>query len=297
MSTPIEPVGPRAYADFALNNARSPQEVNPDNPAWGPLGGIGLWIGSVALMVITQLVFLLPYIMRRGISPQQMAEFASSDPTAVFLLVVSLIPAHLLTLGVAWLVVTRLGKRPFLASLGWAWDARFNLWRSAGLAVLLLVFGLSIIYLLGNVETPLDKMIQSSRATAVVAAFLATFTAPLVEEIVYRGVLYSALRKFIGMTGAVVSVVLLFALVHVPQYWPNYGVILTILILSAVLTVIRARTGKLLPCFIIHLVFNGIQSFFIVAGPYLERFAPQAPQPPPPDPALFFPLLKFAGLL
>ncbi len=285
MGTPIEPVGPRAYADFALNET-PPQVVNADDPPWGVLGGAGLWVASVALMVICQAAFLLPYTLRQGVRAQELGEFATTNPTAVFLQVVSLIPAHLLTLGVAWLVVTRLGKRPFLKGLGWEWDGRFNLWRSAGLAVLLLVVGVTVIYLEGNPETPLDKIINSSRATAVAAAFLATFTAPLVEEVVYRGVLYSGLQRAVGAAWAVVVVVLLFALVHVPQYITSAGVIFTILMLSTVLTVIRARTGKLLPCFIIHLVFNGIQSFFIVASPYLERFAPQAPQPPAPDPAL-----------
>jgi hypothetical protein len=45
------------------------------------------------------------------------------------------------------------------------------------------------------------------------------------------------------------------------------------------LTFIRARTGRLLPCFVIHLVFNGIQSLIIVFEPYLRALfvRPQAP--------------------
>ena len=296
MSTPIEPiepVGPRAYADFALRDAPA-RGVNPDDPPWNVWGGSGLWLASVALMVACQALFLVPYMVRQGVSAKDLGEFATSNTTAVFLQVVSLIPAHLLTLGVAWLIVTRVGKRPFFASLGWEWAGPFTLWRSAALAVLLLLIGMGVIYLEGNPETPLDKVINSSRATAIAAACLATFTAPLVEEVVYRGVLYSALQRAIGAAWAVVIVLALFALVHVPQYITSLGVIFTILMLSAILTLIRARTGKLLPCFVIHLVFNGIQSLFIVASPYLERFAPQAP---PPDPALALLLLaQLAGL-
>lgn len=289
---------PAAYADFAPGDF-APRTINPDNPPWAVLGAAGLWLGSIVLMVICQAVFLLPYTFRQGVAPQQLGEFAVNDATAIFLQIVSLIPAHLLTLGLAWLIVTRVGKRPFFASLGWEWDARLDLWRSVGLAVVLLGLGLGIIYLEGNPETPLDKVLNSSRATAITAAVLATFTAPLVEEVVYRGVLYPALRRAVGVTWAVVAVLLLFALVHVPQYITSAGVIFTIIMLSAVLTIIRARTGKLLPCFIIHLVFNGIQSVLIVTQPYLERFAPQAPVPPAPapDPALVLPLLKLAGLL
>ena len=40
--------------------------------------------------------------------------------------------------------------------------------------------------------------------------------------------------------------------------------------LSVVLTLIRARTGRLLPCFVVHLVFNGVQSVIILLEPYIR---------------------------
>ncbi len=82
-----------------------------------------------------------------------------------------------------------------------------------------------------------------------------------------------------GPVSAVVVVALMFAGPHVPQYWPNFGAILSISLLSVALTVVRARTGRLLPCFVIHLVFNGVQSLIIVLEPYLralvEHYRPQ----------------------
>ncbi len=222
------------------------------------------------------LLFVLPYAQRRHIGIEALGDFATTDKTAIFLQILSIIPAHLFTIALAWALVTRLGKRPFLSSLGWQWDRRFGFWVSAGLALILLFAGILIIKLFGGPETQIDKIINSSRLTALSTAFMATATAPLVEEVVYRGVLYSALQRAIGAAGAVCIVLSLFALVHVPQYWPNYGVIYTICLLSASLTLIRAYTGKLLPCFIVHLIFNGIQSAAIVLYPYLERFEPRA---------------------
>jgi membrane protease YdiL (CAAX protease family) len=251
--------------------------VDPDNPPWGIFGALCLLFLSFFLMAGVQVAFLMPYAARRGIpfTPEAIAEFAAKDVGALFVEVVSIIPAHVLTLGLAWLLVTRVGKYPFLRTLGWEWDARFTFLRSAGLAVALLLVGMGIIRLTGNPENALDRLIESSRAAALATAFAATFTAPLVEEIVFRGMLYSALRRLVGAAWAVAVVLLLFAAIHVPQYWPSFGVIGTILLLSSVLTVIRARTGKLLPCFIIHLIFNGIQAFIIVLNPYLERLAPE----------------------
>jgi uncharacterized protein len=249
--------------------------LSPDNPPWFVPGAVGFWVLSVALIIIMPLVFVAPYILRRGVGMEALPEFLVTDKTVIFLQIVSTIPAHLLTLGAAWLLVTRAGKHPFRDSLGWAWDERFNFWTSTALAVGLFVVGIGIVYLFDGPETPLDKLLQSSRLTAVTVAFMATATAPLVEEVIYRGVLYSALQRAIGPGWAVAVVLSLFALIHVPQYWPNFGILIVILMLSAVLTLVRARTGKLLPCFIIHLVFNGIQSVLIVLEPYLKQLLPE----------------------
>ena len=274
MDTPLRPL-PQDSSESRTPPTAARRAVNPDDPLWGIPGAVAVWLLSFALMLAAQMAVLLVYAAQRRVPLTTLGEFATKDPTAIFYEIVSIIPAHLLTLGLAWLLVTRAGKYPFLQALGWEWDARYTFWRSVALAVGLLVLGLSIIKLVGSPETELDRLIESSRGAALATAFAATFTAPLVEEIVYRGLLYSALQRLIGTAWAVAVVLLLFAAIHVPQYWPSFGVIGTIILLSFALTALRARTGRLLPCFVVHLIFNGIQSFFIVFGPYLERFAPE----------------------
>ena len=219
-----------------------------------------------------QLFAILPYafIRYRAGGSVGFDKSLLTDKTAIFLSILAVIPAHLLTLGVAWAVVTRLGQRPFWPALGWSWSRNFGFWASAGLALLLLVIGVAITKLIGGEETQLDQLIASSTAARYTTAFLATVSAPLVEEVVYRGILYSALQKALGAGWAIVGVLALFTLVHVPQYWPNYGVIAVIGLLSFALTLVRAYTGRLLPCFVIHLVFNGVQAMFLIFGPYLH---------------------------
>jgi len=276
VGTPLRPL-PQDSSESLTPAPAAQRVINPDDPPWGIPGALGVCILSFVLMAVVQVVFLLAYAVRRGVpfTPQAFGEFATKDLTAIFFEIASIIPAHLLTLGLAWMLVTRFGKYPFLQTLGWEPDASFTFWRCAGLSVALLITGWGIVQLTGNPETALDRLIESSRAAALATAFAATFTAPLVEEIIFRGLLYSALTRLIGTVGAVTVVLLIFAAIHVPQYWPNFGVIGTILLLSFVLTTIRARTGKLLPCFLVHLFFNGIQSVLIVLNPYLERLAPQ----------------------
>jgi membrane protease YdiL (CAAX protease family) len=132
-----------------------------------------------------------------------------------------------------------------------------------------LAYGLTTLY--GGEKTDLDRLIESSMYTRVATAFLAFATAPLVEEVIYRGVIYPAVEKVMGMGFAIAVVSMLFAGVHVWQYRTNIAVIVVITLLSVILTVARAVTGKLLPSFIIHLVFNGVQSVLIVLSGFIDK--------------------------
>lgn len=221
---------------------------------------------------------LLPYSLMRGLNPSSpdyaraLVELGSTDPTAVFLQVLSLLPSHLLTFAMVWVLVTRFGRLPFLASIGWGWSRNLRFWQSVGLGILLFAVGTALAKLLGaDKPTQLEQMINSSIAARYTLAFLAVFTAPFVEEFIYRGVLYSALQRLVGVVGAVILVLGLFTLIHVPQYWPNVGVLAAVGLLSLCLTIIRAYTGRLLPCIVIHLVFNGIQAIILIIEPHFSR--------------------------
>lgn len=240
-------------------------------------------MGSVALLYLIGIVIVLPYTLTHVQSrePEKIKQFLLTDKTAVFLQIFSAVPAHLLTLFIVWAVVTRFGKRPFWKTLGWSWSERFGFWKSTGLAVGLLLVGFGVSKIIGGEPTLIDQIVENSLASRYMLAFLAAASAPFIEEVVYRGVLYSALQKTIGIMWAVVIVSILFAGVHVLEYYNNLGVILVISILSVSLTLLRAYTGKLLPCFIVHLVFNGIQAILILIEPYLPHSAPDLEQKAP----------------
>jgi membrane protease YdiL (CAAX protease family) len=267
---------------------------DPDNPPWGAWAALGLLVMSFFLMLVTSVGFLIPYVVYRNIRLDTLAEFAVKDPGAIFVQILSIIPAHLLTLVLAWLLVTRAGKHPFFGSLGWEWRGGFTFWRSAGLAVLLLGLGYAIARVTGPTDNALEQLLRSSRAAALAVAFAAAVTAPLVEEVVFRGVLYSALRRRLGAVASVIAVLVVFAAIHFPQYIESAAALVTITLLSLVLTVVRAWTGRLLPCVVLHLLFNGITSLAIV---FWEEGADKVPVPPPAPPTgalvqLFDPLFR-----
>jgi membrane protease YdiL (CAAX protease family) len=266
--------------DHTLIEAPKPAsaDFDPDNPPWGLLQAIPTWLLSVLFSLVVPLLCVFPYIAIKYRGEAVSQQTLINDKTYWLIVVIGFFPAHLLTIALAWAVASRVGKLPWIKTLGFSWPSNFGIWKTFGLSVLVFLVATALLYGLGGQETELERILRSSRATALVMAFLATVTAPLSEEVIYRGILYPAIRRWTGAVIAVMLVTLIFASLHVWQYWPNAGAISGISLVSLVLTAVRARTGKLLPCFVIHLVFNGIQSIFIVADPYLRPMI-ETPKP------------------
>lgn len=266
-----------------------PVSIHPDSPPWNSWTALGVWFLSVFCLVFAGGLAVLFYALAMRIN---MAEIGGginqqSDPNILLISVLSTFPAHLLTIGIIWVVVTRGGKFPFWQTLGWNWGRNFSFLMCLGLTIGFYIFAALLISLFGETDNDLMRLLRSSRAAVYVTAFVATFTAPFVEEAVYRGVMYSAFRRSFGAVGAVALVTFLFALIHVPQYYPSYGVILAILLLSLLLTMVRAWTGNLLPCVVIHTIFNGVQSLLLV----IEGFLPKTNAPNEPSAISILPFL------
>lgn len=249
---------------------------SPNSPRWSVGEAIGVWFASVLLIMLIPSLFLLPYLATLStpvVDTDQIMEFAKSDPTSIILQLVGIIPAHLLTLGLAWLVVTRVSRYRFRDSLGWE-RGGFRWWHYflilAGFFALAAIVG----HYFPEQENELLRILKSSREAVFVIAFIATVTAPVVEEVVYRGVVYSSFQAKFGIPAAFAFTTVLFAFVHVPQYYPSFSTIFLLTLLSVILTFIRIVSGNLLPCILLHMFFNGLQSIFLIAEPYLREQIP-----------------------
>jgi membrane protease YdiL (CAAX protease family) len=94
--------------------------------------------------------------------------------------------------------------------------------------------------------------------------FLAVVLAPVVEEILFRGMLLPALAKRFGAAAAVVVIAVVFAAIHahVPSLVPLF-------VLSTSLSLAYIGTGSLAASIIMHAIFNSItvSLLFAVQGP------------------------------
>ncbi len=235
-----------------------------------------IWLGSVALLLFVPLVLAIPYFVYLAINggfPR--ADAIVTDKVLIVLSVVGTILAHVVTIGLLWFYVPGEGFKGLARKIGFQWPRNISplicTLLSSLIAFVLLGIGVAITHFWGGEKTQLDLMVESSMTARFATALAAFATAPLVEEVIYRGVVYSAFERAAGVTISVILVSLLFAGVHVAQYSNNISVILVITLLSITLTLARAYTGSLIPPFIIHLVFNGIQSLVLVVTPFLDK--------------------------
>jgi membrane protease YdiL (CAAX protease family) len=261
--------------DFSAGRTLPP---DPDQPAWGPLTAVGVWAASVAAIIIVPIIAVVVWYIISKARGAEVPGFQAKDeliewlksPRLLLVQVASTFVAHAITLAICWAVVTKLGTRGFWASLGWHWGGRspvFWLLFSAGVIVALVCFSqVAIRFLPESQDTAFAELLRSSRQVRVAVAVLATLSAPIVEEVIYRGVLFSALRNRTGVAVAVGLVTMLFAGVHFLQYSGAWVTISGLIFLSLILTVVRARTGSILPSVTIHFVNNAFFSLLIVAN-------------------------------
>lgn len=106
-----------------------------------------------------------------------------------------------------------------------------------------------------NVQTPPHPIISDVTRGGLpflLSLVIAVVAAPVIEEIAFRGYLYTALRSSVGVWGAALLSAAIFAAIHptIP------GEFLSLLALGVVLAVVREKTGSLLPSMVCHAVNN-----------------------------------------
>lgn len=79
---------------------------------------------------------------------------------------------------------------------------------------------------------------------------------PIFEEILFRGVLYTSLRKYIPAYVAIPAISFLFAFIHFDP-----GVIISLFIVGFVLNTLYERTGSLVPSIVTHMLWNSMTFF------------------------------------
>jgi uncharacterized protein len=133
------------------------------------------------------------------------------------------------------------------------------------IAVNLVIRALTGIF--GPVDPPEQQLLTDVTAggvTTVLAVIAAVLMAPLIEEVVFRGVLFQGLKRRFGLWPAALISGLLFAIVHVEVQQPIYS--LALLFLGVFLGWTMHRFGTLLVPLVAHATFNAISVGLTIVG-------------------------------
>ena len=131
-----------------------------------------------------------------------------------------------------------------------------------------------------------EMLRMDSTVSRIMIPFVAMGLGPLVEEMLFRGVLFAGMRRCYGVCGAVIIATVLFAAAHA-----SVRLALPLLIVGGVLTYLRAASGSLWPSLVAHTTYNAVPVVALAAG--WMRFPEGFREDPDPFP-LF---LSFGGVL
>ena len=118
---------------------------------------------------------------------------------------------------------------------------------------------------------PEDIMADYAEAAAsletpgLVGALSTVLFAPIAEEVIFRGLVYTRLRRAMPAWLACVLASLVFAVLHGQLLWIAYA-----FLMGVALTLVFERTGTLWSSILVHITFN-------LAGTYLVQYLPGSP--------------------
>jgi hypothetical protein len=254
---------PEDPENLATEASGAPAESPPPQPPAPPLAPREIWTPRDLLLfvaflpfalVASTLVVLMGYAVLRPFAGWHApVDMAQRNP--IFLLILQCV-FYVFILGFLFLLAKLQHHQPFWRSLGWTKPTTRQvagyLLGGGGLAA-----GVSVALTLRPdvQEFPLEKLFNSPATSYAIGVF-AISVAPVVEEVVFRGLLFAIIERAAGMRFAVVTTAVLFAGLHVQEYWPAWHHMFMILVVGMVFSLARGMTGSLTSSIILHIGFN-----------------------------------------
>lgn len=102
---------------------------------------------------------------------------------------------------------------------------------------------------------PLERLFSSPGSSYAIAIF-AVLVAPFMEELIFRGVVFAVFEKRTNLQFAILATAVLFAGMHVPEYWGAWNHVLLIFLVGLAFSVARGLTKSLAPSVVLHITYN-----------------------------------------
>lgn len=237
-------------------------EEQPSLP-WGPVSAIAVTLGIYFTSQIVGSLLILLYPAGLGWSQQRTSNWLEGSVVAQFLTVLIIESLALLLL---WWFLKRRRAKP--AQLGLVKPE----WRDVGMALagfgcyfLVNAVSLILIGMLTSIDTNQQQELGFSTTTTgsgLMLIFISlVILPPIVEEILFRGFLYTGLASRLRKLTAALVTSVLFAVAHLQFGSGNallWAAAVDTFILSMVLVYLREKTGSLWSPIGVHFLKNGL---------------------------------------
>ncbi len=276
VSTEPETPSPSASNPLALGPdaviISAPATTGPspvENPVWS--GWDVLLIAGLTFVTMLVLQTLVIFGALWLVYPHSNLGLVQQKP---IVLLVSQFPLYIALAAYMFLLVEGKYHVPFWQALRWNWPQSW--WKLLGVgAGMLVVLGLLENLLPMPKDTPFEHFFDRPR-DAYLLAILAVSIGPLMEELFFRGFLYSvAARRWVIGWGIFLAA-LPFALLHLQQYGYAWGAVLVIFVVGVVCGIVRAMTRSVGASFLVHVGYNGMQMLIAVVATQGFRHMPKA---------------------
>jgi uncharacterized protein len=259
-----------------------PAAPPPPERVWPP------WLGFLTLLAVIVVTSLLGAIVvsASGADPDNTPAWVDLAATAI--LQVGLIAGPLLA------------ARLIMPVHPWQFGLRPTQFKSAALwTVLALVAFLTFAILWATLiekpeqTTAEDLGVDESNLALIAAGVMFVVTAPIAEELFFRGFFYGSLRSGLPVVFAALINGLVFGLIH---WGSGFSAVPALIVFGVILCLLREKTGSLYPCIALHAANNtfayagltdvdpgiaaGLGAFMLLACSLAPRIAWRRPPQP-----------------
>ncbi len=234
------------------------------SPALRVLGALGKAVAYLALFLGCQLV--VTFVVSVAISMEMMLTTGTVDPIEATEAIYAMTPlltliSNLLTLGILLLVFLIRRKNP-LAEVGVKGVPATTALTAVGVAPALYLVVTLVLSALPEAWLESYAEAAASLENTGVLAFISTaLVAPVVEEVVFRGLILSRLRRAMPGWLALVLSAAVFGVCHGHPVWIAYA-----FVLGLVFGGMTLRSGSILPSMLAHIMFNATGEILSLVG-------------------------------
>ena len=218
--------------------------------------GLGDFVLAWVVGIVGATVAVVPFATENGKVP-------------VAGLVASLLGQSAATLGFLELISRRKGRGSLAADFGFIVRARDAVWVLVGLGtslgLTLLLIPISVLAGDGSGQEVVKQFEKSHGTVQILFAIGVVVVAPVIEELVYRGLLLRSLLRKMSPVGAIFVSGVVFGLAHVLLDPGAYVALPALAAMGVISAVLAVRTGELSRSIFFHAGFNLLTTLQIVA--------------------------------